>query len=93
VGSCGASAHAPEDDGDPTGPLGIGFACPRPRSTRRIALSDPGGCGIVAGLSGAIDPHGASTALSRLKSATGSGATRRLAGDVMETRRCEVTCP
>jgi hypothetical protein len=63
------------------------------RSTRRAALSGIGGCGIAAGLSGVFDLRGANSAFARQDDAASDDAAWRLAGDVMEACRCEVTCP
>jgi hypothetical protein len=78
------------------------------RTTRRTTLAGLGGCGLAAGLLGALGLRGTGAALaessiergsadpaliSPLTAAQGSIPAWRLAGDAMEACRCAVTCP
>jgi hypothetical protein len=63
------------------------------RATRRTALSGLAGCGFATGLLGAIDLRGSSAAETQQNDAAETAQAWRLAGDVMEACRCDVTCP
>ena len=63
------------------------------RATRRTALGGLGAGCLSAGLLASLGRSDASAAPASLPSAQGDAPAWRIAGDVMEACRCNVTCP